>query len=390
MNNRYKKRSICIILGKLKKKVILKISKEYATDYKVKKLPAHILFLCILATEILKDSTSLRDFQATYESPEFQKYILQAMKFKSITFVAFHYRLKSVDYKFFKRLFEGIRNEFNRLYRSRYKKYLNLPTDSTVVLDSEKVLKNGYKTTGKGDKNQIKFTVVFNGEIPISIDCYTERKYNSENVALAETILGVGDIKEMNENAGKVNFIFDRGMQKRAVYDEMTDKGIYFIGRVNCRYRIEIIKGIPPNEGSNIKKEEIGYLYHTGHNKQTKHVYRVITFPKEDGKEDIVVATNIPEADISAEEIAKLYRERWDIEIFFRFIKQTVHFSHLVSRDINGIMSMMYIRMICAILLITFRKLNNIEGYKDTKRALSVVILKEFAMLVEQKGPLLK
>ena len=93
---------------------------------------------------------------------------------------------------------------------------------------------------------------------------------------------------------------------------------------------------------------------------------------------------------MSAEEIAEQYRKRWDIEVFFRFIKQTVDFSHLVSRNKNGIISMMYIKQICAILLLSFKKLNSIKGYKDTKRALGLVILKEFAVLVVERGPPLK
>ena len=169
----------------------------------------------------------------------------------------------------------------------------------------------------------------------------------------------------------------------------MTDQDISFIGRIQSNHRIEIIREIPSNKGSNIKKQVVGYLYGKG-NKKTKHPYRVITFPPEDTKEDIVVATNIPETDISAQKIAELYRARWDIEVFFRFIKQTLDFSHLVNRSENGIVSMMYIKLICAILLIAFRKLNNIKGYKDTKRALSLVILEEIAMLVAERAPPLK
>ena len=203
----------------------------------------------------------------------------------------------------------------------------------------------------------------------------------------------------------------------------MNNRYIYFIGRLQFKYRIDVIKEVPSNEGSKIKKQVIGYLYRTGHNNKTKHTYRVIHVnpdPKTDTrkedkikkgqalrkskraknagktqeelykeklKEDIVLVTNIPSDVMSAEEIAEQYRERWNIEVFFRFIKQTVDFSHLVSRNKNGIISMMYIKLISAALLLAFRKLNNIKGYKDTKRALALVILKEFAMLTPERGP---
>ena len=266
---------------------------------------------------------------------------------------------------------------------------MHLTIDSTIISVPKNLSKNGYKTASRGDKILIKFTVVFNGEIPTIACCFTDGTHNSENVALRDVILSIKDIEKSIENAEKINFIFDRGLQKRSVYDEMTDKGIYFVGRIQPNPRIMIVKVVLSNGGKKIKKEVLGYLYGGG-GKKSKHLYRVVIFSPGDTKEDIVVATNIPETDMSAQEVAELYRKRWDIEVFFRFIKQTLDFSHLVNRTENGIMSMMYIKLICAILLIAFRKLNNIKGYKDAKRALSLVILKEMAKLVNQRGPPLK
>ena len=40
--------------------------------------------------------------------------------------------------------------------------------------------------------------------------------------------------------------------------------------------------------------------------------------------------------ELSAKEIAQAYRRRWDIEVFFRFIKQELNVSHLVSLNKNG------------------------------------------------------
>jgi IS4 transposase len=39
----------------------------------------------------------------------------------------------------------------------------------------------------------------------------------------------------------------------------------------------------------------------------------------------------------SAKEIAQAYRRRWDIEVFFRFLKQELNVSHLVSLNTNAI-----------------------------------------------------
>mgnify|MGYP000198951307 FL=1 len=47
-------------------------------------------------------------------------------------------------------------------------------------------------------------------------------------------------------------------------------------------------------------------------------------------------------ADYSATEIAELYKRRWEIEVFFKFIKQHLDFSHLLSRNENGMKVEMY------------------------------------------------
>lgn len=75
--------------------------------------------------------------------------------------------------------------------------------------------------------------------------------------------------------------------------------------------------------------------------------------------------TNI--ADLSAYEIAAIYKQRWDIEPFFKFLKQHLNLTLLVARNINGIRVMIYMTLILAMLLIVYKKLNNISGYKIAK-----------------------
>ena len=70
---------------------------------------------------------------------------------------------------------------------------------------------------------------------------------------------------------------------------------------------------------------------------------------------------------LSAKEIAQAYRRRWDIEVFFRFIKQELNVSHLVSLNKNGIQVMLYMTLIVAMLVLVYKKANNI-GYKTAKR----------------------
>ena len=71
--------------------------------------------------------------------------------------------------------------------------------------------------------------------------------------------------------------------------------------------------------------------------------------------------------DLSAKEVAQAYRRRWGIEVFFRFIKQELNVSHLVSLNKNGIEVMLYMTLIVAMLILIYKKANKI-GYKTAKR----------------------
>ena len=88
--------------------------------------------------------------------------------------------------------------------------------------------------------------------------------------------------------------------------------------------------------------------------------------------------------ELTAKEVAQAYRRRWNIEVFFRFIKQELNVSHLVSLNKNGIQVMLYMTLIVAMLVLIYKKANKI-GYKTAKRrfkmelrnlAIAMVIIK--------------
>jgi transposase len=97
--------------------------------------------------------------------------------------------------------------------------------------------------------------------------------------------------------------------------------------------------------------------------------FRVIRFRPKEKKEDVVLITNI--LYLRAEIIAEMYRRRWDIEVFFRFLKQELNFSHFLSLNENGIQVVMYMTMIAAMLVMIYKKENDI-GYKTAVRRMGM------------------
>ena len=108
--------------------------------------------------------------------------------------------------------------------------------------------------------------------------------------------------------------------------------------------------------------------YVTLFNKQGKQTepFRLIRTVKNDNtKEEICFLTNCN--DHSIREIIEAYKKRWDIEVFFRFIKQELNFSHFLSTTENGIKSILYLTLTLSMLLLIYKKENKL-GYKTAVR----------------------
>ncbi|HEY5370681.1 MAG TPA: transposase [Hanamia sp.] len=53
--------------------------------------------------------------------------------------------------------------------------------------------------------------------------------------------------------------------------------------------------------------------------------------------------------------VAGWYKQRWEIELFLKLIKQHLNVKHLASRDLNGIKVMIYRTIILTILIIAYK-----------------------------------
>jgi IS4 transposase len=88
--------------------------------------------------------------------------------------------------------------------------------------------------------------------------------------------------------------------------------------------------------------------------------------------------------ELTSKEIADIYKQRWEIEVFFKFIKQNLNLSHLMSINTNVIRVVVYMTLITAILLTVYKKWNSLKGYKIPKlkfaHELEVLIIKDIVL----------
>jgi Transposase DDE domain len=343
------------------------LADHHKTDHKTKKLPASLLFKLLLYSQFEVKQNSLRVMENIFNSYAFShlsdKPISQKIHYSSIS-----ERLSRADATFFEALYTDCLERFSAQLPSKgNKQHQLLRFDSTLISLSSKLIKIGFRSGGSQEHvKQLKFTVGFS-ELPEYVSFHHEPTFNSENVALKQAILKC-------PISDKCIVVVDAGLQSRDAYDQLFDQGISFITRVNPNPRSVIIEEISlpevdlqPN-GLQLVADRKVYLYNRK-GKKTKNAYRYIEVVKPDNK-TLAFLSNI--FDFQAHEIASLYKKRWDIEVFFKFIKQELNFSHLLSRNINGIKSVLYVRMILLLLIITYQKLNQIKSLKSAKQQLAL------------------
>jgi len=142
---------------------------------------------------------------------------------------------------------------------------------------------------------------------------------------------------------------FDKGYWKASMLSRLNNDGIYFVTRIktNVTYNVTGQHEITLGTGV-IKDEEIEFKT-DALQEDYPGTLRLVTY--HDREHDITYqfVTNI--FHLSAELIAKIYKYRWKIETFFRWIKQNLKIKSFLGCSENAVMSQIWIGMIYYLLL---------------------------------------
>jgi hypothetical protein len=126
----------------------------------------------------------------------------------------------------------------------------------------------------------------------------------------------------------------DRGYQKHALFDSLQDEGKSFVIRIKAKTSKTLIKEYDVNPDSIVSYDSEVLLGTVDNNNQTKKSVRLVGY-RVDGV-DYWVATD--RRDLTAEQIAEIYKLRWNIEKFFAWWKRHLRVYHLIARSEYGLM----------------------------------------------------
>ena len=141
--------------------------------------------------------------------------------------------------------------------------------------------------------------------------------------------------------------VFDRGYTDYSWYQELTEDGVFFVTRLKSN---AVSTSGPLRRG----RKSPGVLC----DQQIKlkgidGTYRKVRYLDEETGITYEFLTNA--LDLPAATVAQLYKERWQIELFFKWIKQNLRVKSFLGTSFNAVMTQLWIAL-CAYLVLAFLK----------------------------------
>lgn len=181
--------------------------------------------------------------------------------------------------------------------------------------------------------------------------------------------------------------VFDRAYVDYEKFDLYCKNGIRFTTRLKANALVKVIKELPIPKGSSIKKDQIVIL---GKNKTTRmtNPLRLIEIEDLEGK-PIKIITN--DFQPEAQEISDIYRYRWQIELFFKWIKQHLAVKHFYGFSPQAVENQLLIALITYSLILLVKIRTGYQGsLLSIKRLLVICLYQLFSSFLEkllQKPP---
>jgi hypothetical protein len=141
--------------------------------------------------------------------------------------------------------------------------------------------------------------------------------------------------RKIKLNQGSI-IVKDRAYNDYKLFSRWTDEGIFFVTRMkaNAKYRVVRKLQIPENR-NNIQADQIIRLTGLGAKAKCPHQMRRVVVWDDENEREIVLLTNMME--FGSTTIAAVYKDRWEIELFFKALKQNLKVKTFIGTTENAL-----------------------------------------------------
>ncbi|MGI6624862.1 MAG: IS4 family transposase [Limnochordia bacterium] len=330
------------------------LCKELGVDKYVKKLTLDKL-LALIALAQLRQYKGLREISSCLNDEE----ISTALNLDSIHASTISRRLASVPTEILETFFLRLRNEciakIGLNATEALLGRLHLIDSSTISLCVTKYRWAEFRKTKGGIKIHLRIRVHDGGVIPDKM-VMTPAKPADRTQMDALVV----------EEKDAIN-VFDRGYLDYKQFDYYCDNQILFVTRLKENAIIEAMTELNVNPESSIKRDAIVFL---GKNNRRMQCPLRLIETQDTEENPIRILTNV--TDLAAVELADVYRHRWKIELFFKWIKQHLKVKHFFGTSDQAVENQLYIALLTFCVLI---KLQRHSGYTGTLLELTRLLL---------------
>ncbi len=145
----------------------------------------------------------------------------------------------------------------------------------------------------------------------------------------------------------------DRGYNDYGWYKQLTEKGIFFVTRLKSNAKTRVVCRRPVRSGTGLTSDQT--IEFTGVQTAKKcpiRLRRIGYRDPETGKHYVFLTNHFK---LAAKTIADIYKSRWQIELFFRWVKQNLKIKSFVGTSRNAVMTQIWIAL-CVYLILAYIK----------------------------------
>ena len=239
---------------------------------------------------------------------------------------------------FFKELFEAVLSKAGSVvkgHKFRFKNPLFSLDATTIDLNKKSFPWAEFRKNKSGIK--LHTLLDHNGYLPSLVDMTKAKKAD----------IKVG--RKIRFNKGDI-VVFDKGYNDYDWYEELTSNGVFFVTRLKANAEYTVVRRNPAK--GNITSDQMIRLRKTG-----LILRRIGLKDKDTGKHYKFLTNNFK---LAASTIGLIYKDRWAIEKFFRWIKQNLKIKTFVGRSENAVLTQIYVALIAYLLLSIMKHMSKI------------------------------
>lgn len=309
-----------------------RLVKTHGADARVRRLSTKSQFVALLYGQ-LSGASSLREIEAVLESHADRLYHLGAEPARRSTLSDANALRPAA---LFAELLALMMAQAHRALRRRL-------AETTYLIDATPV-----RLTARSAEWARFSAAVCGAKVHVIYDADADRP-----IYAAVSAAKVNDItmaQQMPIEAG-ATYVFDLGYYDYGWWAKLDAAQCRIVTRFKSNTPLQVIEELPVPEGGAILSDRIGLLparqCHNRHNPMQDAV-REVRLKLENGKILRLLSNDL---DATAQEIADLYKRRWAIELFFRWVKQTLRITRFLGTSANAVRIQIAVALIAFLLL---------------------------------------